>query len=208
MEDFTLTCNLCQKSYPIEVYDQHLSNEIHLRYAKIASTYYCEICKTPASGEIPFQHHIYGKQHGKAKNKLLQPSNWPNVRNSGETFEPNNSTIPKVVCTKDGPYYVCDCNTLCNSRLDLERHQEGPKCRRKMQRIGLLSPNQQSVSSEEINYSSAALVPCDIANYCDICKTVIPEGYENKRVHELGQKHQKKSQHMDMKQSINVILYL
>lgn len=200
MEEITLTCNLCQKSYPIETYDQHLSSEIHLKYAKISSTYYCEICKSPASGEIPFLHHIRGKQHEKTKNKSLQPSNW---LNTGDRYMFSNSPLPKVVCTKDGPYFVCECNTMCNSMLDLEKHRMGPICRRKMQRKDLWHYNPHSTSSEEINNVGAELMPCDISTYCDICKTVIPEGYENKKVHENGQKHKKKKEQIETKPFIS-----
>ena len=202
METLTLTCSLCQESYPVEPYHQHLSSEVHLRYAKIASTYFCEICRSPASGEIPFKHHINGRQHEKAKIRLLQPSHRLNTGNSGVSFNTNNSTLPSTsfVSTKDGPYYVCECFALCNSRLDLERHREGPKCRRKMQTMGLWKKNQQVSTSEETNNVGVEITPCDIPTYCDICKTVIPEGDENRRVHENGQKHKKKKEQMEMEQ--------
>ena len=185
-----LSCNLCQKSYLVEEYDLHLSTEIHLRYAELDRTYFCEICRSPASGKIPFIAHIQGKQHEKEKHKLLFQSRSPSLEN---TNNPNSSEIPRVVVTKDGPYYVCECYTRCNSRVDLERHRQGPRCRRKLQRYGEWHQTQHS----ETNNTITEPIPCDRPTYCDICKTVIPEGPENKRVHENGLKHKKKKEQLE-----------
>ena len=185
-----LSCTLCQKSYLVDEYDLHLSTETHLRYAELDRTYFCEICRSPASGKIPFIAHIQGKQHEKELHKLLFQSRSPSSEN---TNNPNSSEIPRVVVTKDGPYYVCECYTKCNSRVDLERHRQGPRCRRKMQRYGEWHQTQRN----DTNNTITEPVPCDRPTYCDICKTVIPEGPENKRVHENGLKHKKKKEHLE-----------
>ena len=148
MDDIKLSCSLCEESYLVEEYDRHLSTETHLHYAKLESTYFCEICRSPASGQIPFMHHIQGKQHEKAKNKLMTSPFYPS---SERINTPNYSEIPKVVQTKDGPYYLCECFTKCNTLIDLERHKEGPNCRKKMQKIRGWYQSRQVGSLEEMN---------------------------------------------------------
>ena len=116
MEEIKLSCNLCEESYLVEEYDNHLSTETHLRYAELERTYFCEICRSPASGKVPFLDHIHGRQHEKAKHKLLLP-----CVDAGSDYveKSNHLEIPDVVFTKDGPYFVCECSTKCNSTLFL-----------------------------------------------------------------------------------------
>ena len=152
-----LRCELCNENFSpweIELYDEHLRNEGHLTNARNSRRYFCGLCRSPASSDCSFIHHIDGKQHEKTKTKLLL------LVKTQYSYLNNNSQDTKLrhrVVTKDGPYILCEfCGASCNTLLELEKHKHGQRCRKQLQQLSTLGQQMQFVGEAD-NSSDAVL---------------------------------------------------